>query len=222
MRDGGEQDQARRELLSADSAMSEVRAEAISLLTENDPSMDPSDTNYVFLSFVVTYLPTGLVGLLIAAILFASMSSTSSELNALTATTVVDIYKRMIRKEASDRHYLIVSKLSTVAWGLWAIAFAQYASRLGSLIEAVNILGSLFYGTILGIFLLAFYARHVSGTAVFVAAIVAEVVVLSLFQFATIAWLWWNVIGCVLCVVLAFLIDPFVRRRGSDTAGSAA
>ena len=219
---GASQDVARDALSRADGEMTQIREEAVSLMESQDPDMDPSDTNYVFLTFVVDYLPTGLVGLLIAAILFASMSSISSELNALAATTVIDIYKRLIRKEASDRHYLIVSKISTVIWGLWAIAFAQYASRLGSLIEAVNILGSIFYGTILGIFLLAFYAKNISGTATFVAAVVGETVIIFLFQFADIAWLWWNVIGCGLCVGLAFMIEPFVRGRGKGSAAAAS
>ena len=152
---------ARASLLAADEEMTAVRGEAIDLMVANDPDTDPSDTNYVFLTFVVTYLPAGLVGLLIAAILFASMSSTSSELNALASTTVVDVYKRLFRKDASERHYVLVSKLATVFWGLYAIWFAEFASRLGTLVEAVNILGSLFYGTILGIFLMAFYSKRV-------------------------------------------------------------
>ena len=222
MTSGASQTEARDALSRADDEMTQIRSEAVSLLESHDPGMDPSDTNYVFLTFVVERLPTGLVGLLIASILFASMSSTSSELNALTATTVIDIYKRLIRKEASDRHYLVVSKILTVIWGLWAIAFAQYASRLGSLIEAVNILGSIFYGTILGIFLIAFYAKRISGTATFAAAVVAETVIIILFQFADIAWLWWNVIGCGLCVGLAFMIQPFVPGGGEGSEAAAS
>jgi Na+/proline symporter len=222
MTSGASQAEARDALSRADDEMTQIRSEAVSLLESHDPGMDPSDTNYVFLTFVVERLPTGLVGLLIASILFASMSSTSSELNALTATTVIDIYKRLIRKEASDRHYLVVSKILTVIWGLWAIAFAQYASRLGSLIEAVNILGSIFYGTILGIFLIAFYAKRISGTATFAAAVVAETVIIILFQFADIAWLWWNVIGCGLCVGLAFMIQPFVPGGGEGSEAAAS
>ena len=222
MTSGASQAEARDALSRVDDEMTQIRSEAVSLLESHVPGMDPSDTNYVFLTFVVERLPTGLVGLLIASILFASMSSTSSELNALTATTVIDIYKRLIKKEASDHHYLVVSKISTVIWGLWAIAFAQYASRLGSLIEAVNILGSIFYGTILGIFLIAFYAKRISGTATFAAAVVAETVIIILFQFADIAWLWWNVIGCGLCVGLAFMIQPFVPGGGEGSEAAAS
>ena len=208
---------ARGRVAGADEEMSRIRSEAVGVMQRHDPGMDPSDTNYVFLAFIVGYLPTGLVGLLIAAILFASMSSTSSELNALTSTTVIDIYKRLLKKEASDRHYLWVSKILTVLWGIWAITTAQFASRLGSLIEAVNILGSLFYGTILGIFLLAFYFRKTPGTAVFLGAIFAETAVLILFQFAEIAWLWWNVIGCGLCVGMALLLGLFWRSKKGDS-----
>lgn len=209
---------ARQRVEVADSRLSAIRADAIGAMQKSDPSMDTQDTNFIFLSFVIAYLPAGLVGLLIAAILFASMSSTSSELNSLATTSVVDIYKRMVKPDAPDSHYLWVSKVATALWGFWAIAFAQYASRLGSLIEAVNILGSLFYGTILGIFALAFLVKRVSGTATFYAAVITEVCVLFLAYFPPIevAWLWWNVIGCLLCVGLAVVIEPFVGRRESS------
>ena len=127
---------------------------------------------------ISNFLPVGLVGLVLAAILSASMSSTSAELNALASTTVIDIYKRMIKKDGDDHHYLRASKLSTVLWGFYAILFALFASELGSLVEAVNILGSLVYGTILGIFLVAFYFKNISGTPTFYAALIAESIVL--------------------------------------------
>ena len=213
-------DEARLGLLSADEEMAAVRESAVELMRENDPEVDTNDTNYVFLTFVVTYLPTGLVGLLIAAILFASMSSTSSELNALASTTVVDIYKRMIRKDASERHYVLASKLATVFWGLYAIWFAEFASRLGTLVEAVNILGSIFYGTILGIFLMAFYSRRVGGTAVFLGAVLAEVVVVWCFRYTEISFLWYNLIGAVLVVVFSLALAPFVGGRRGPDAGT--
>ena len=160
-----------------------LRSEGIKLMQKADPSSDPNDTNYIFLSFVINFLPVGLIGLVLAAILSASMSSTSAELNALASTTVIDFYKRLIKKEGSDRHYLMVSKLVTIFWGFYAIAFALFANKLGSLIEAVNILGSLFYGTILGIFLVAFYLKKVGGTATFYSALIAEGVVIACFIF---------------------------------------
>jgi Na+/proline symporter len=141
------------------------------------------------------------------------MSSTSAELNALASTTVVDIYKRMIKPEGSDRHFLIVSKLATIFWGLYAIAFALFANRLGSLIEAVNILGSVFYGTILGIFLIAFYLKKIGGSATFYSALIAELVVIACYFFTDIPYLWYNVIGCVLLIVLAYLINPFFKKQ---------
>ena len=180
----------------------EIRNKAIALIKKADPGADVNDTNYIFLSFVIHYLPAGLIGLILAAIFSASMSSTSAELNALASTTVIDIYKRLFNKEGTDKHYLIVSKTATVFWGIYAISFALFANRLGSLIEAVNILGSLFYGTILGIFLIAFYLKKISGTATFIAALVAETAVISCYIFTQIPFLWFNLIGCLLVVLL--------------------
>jgi len=194
----------------------QLREEALALMRQVNPAADTNDTNYIFLSFVVTFLPAGLIGLVLAAILSASMSSTSAELNALASTTVIDLYKRMFRKDGSKRHYLLVSKAATVFWGCYAIMFALFANRLGSLIEAVNILGSLFYGTILGIFLVAFYVKRVGGTATFIAAIAAELMVIACFVFTDIPYLWYNVIGCVVLVLLAMLFESVLPR---DRAG---
>lgn len=190
-----------------------IRNEALSLIKQNDPASSTNDTNYIFLTFVLTYLPAGLVGLLLASILFASMSSTSSEINALASTAVVDIYKRLIKKDASDKHYVIVTKSATVFWGILAIFFAELASHMGSLIEAVNILGSLFYGTILGIFLLAFYFKWINGTPAFIAAIIAEIFVIASFLFTDISFLWYNVIGCLLVIFTAVIINPFFNKK---------
>lgn len=192
-------------MMQADSV---VRERATQLIRQANPDADDNDINYIFLTFVVTFLPVGLIGLVLAAILSASMSSTSAELTALASTTVIDIYKRLIKKDGSDKHYLFVSKLATVFWGLYAIAFALFANRLGSLIEAVNILGSLVYGTILGIFLLGFYFKKIGGNATFVAAIIAEVVVMACWLFSDIPFLWFNVIGCVVVVLIAHILNP--------------
>ena len=217
MRSGDEaaEQAARVRVEAAADRMTDVRAEAVELLHRRDPKLDTNDTNYVFLRFVIDYLPQGVVGLLIVMVFFASMNSTSSELNALASTTVVDIYRRLVRKDASDRHYVFVAKLATVMWGAFAIGFAQYASRLGTLVEAVNILGSLFYGTILGIFLLAFYAKGLSGTATFLAALVAEATVIACFLFlkTEIAFLWYNVLGCVVVAAVAPILDLILRWR---------
>ena len=197
----------------AEEKASALKAQGVALIRKHANNEDIGDTNYVFLSFVLRYMPVGLLGLIIAAIVAASMSSTSSELNALASTTVVDIYKRMIKKDGSDRHYLVVSKLLTVGWGIFAIMFAQYANRLGTLVEAVNILGSLFYGTILGIFLVSFYLKSVRGAATFYAAILAEVGVIYCFRFTDISFLWYNVVGCLLVVFFSIPINRFLQSR---------
>jgi SSS family solute:Na+ symporter len=190
-----------------------VRQEAIELIKKGNPRAETNDTNFIFLSFVTRFLPAGLVGLILAAILSASMSSSAAELNALASVTVIDIYKRLGKRNASERHYLIVSKLATVFWGLYAIAFAQFANHLGSLIEAVNIMGSLFYGTILGIFLIAFYFKKIGGHATFIAAIIAELTVLACYFFTKIPYLWYTVIGCLIVVALAHFMNPFLPEK---------
>jgi SSS family solute:Na+ symporter len=196
-----------------------VKSQAIELMQEHDPGMDPKDTNYIFLSFVTHYLPVGLVGLVIAAIIAASMSSTSGELNALASTSVVDIYRRIFKKNGSEQHYVIASKISTVIWGAYAIFLAEFASRLGSLIEAVNILGSLFYGTILGVFLVAFYIKRIGGTATFLGALIAEAAVVYCFFFTDITFLWYNVIGCFGVILGAALLSPFFNKhRGARSS----
>ena len=193
-----------RELQKEDGA---TRAAAVSLIRRTDAAADSSDTNYIFLTFVVQTLPAGLVGLLLAAISCAAMSATSSGLNSLASTTVVDVVKRLLWRNATDHQYVRASKLLTVFWGLFAIGFAEFASHVGSLIEAVNKFGSLFYGTILGVFLLAFYTKRIGGVAVCLGAIVGEAAVAWCAIYTNIAWLWWNVVGLVVGVVAAGAIQ---------------
>lgn len=190
-----------------------LKEQGVEIIKKHSANEDVSDTNYIFLAFVLKYMPVGLLGLIIAAIIAAAMSSTSSELNALASTTVVDIYKRMMKKTGSDRHYLRSSKLLTVVWGIFAILFAQYANRLGTLVEAVNILGSLFYGTILGIFMVAFFLKFVKGAAAFYAAIFAEAGVILCSLFTGITYLWYNVVGCLLVIIFSIPINHFLQRR---------
>ena len=190
-----------------------IRQKARDLIKKNDPVADTNDTNYIFLRFVTDYLPIGVIGLLIAVIFAASMSSTSSELNALASTTIVDIYKRSIKSNGSEKHYVTASKWSTVIWGIYAVAVAEFANRLGSLIEAVNILGSLFYGTILGIFLVGFYIHKIKGDAVFMAAIVAEAVVIWCYNYTGISFLWYNLIGCVLVIAVGYLLQIILNYQ---------
>ena len=204
------------ELNKANTNAEEIRKGAVEVLRKNDPAVDTNDTNYIFLSFVLKYLPVGLVGLIIACIFAASMSSSSGELSALATTSVVDVYKRLWKKDGTERHYLMVSRIAMALWGVYGIAFAQYAGRLGSLVEAVNILGSLFYGTLLGIFLLAFYLKSVDGTSTFIAAFVGEGVVLGCFWFTKIAWLWFNVIGCGVVVGVALILNLYFKNSHRD------
>lgn len=224
--DGAAVEATRRALAEASADANACRAGAVRLIQETDPGSQGSDTNYVFLSFVLNHLPAGIVGLVLAAIFAASMSSTSAELNALSSTTTVDVYRRFLDRRGSatngatsgagappgeaSRREVLVSKGSTVLWGVFAIAFAEYSSRLGSLIEAVNILGSLVYGTILGIFLVAFYLKRVGGTAVFTAALLAEAAVVVCFLFTPVSFLWYNVVGClgVITISLGLSLGP--------------
>ena len=205
------------------SQLEEVRVEYKALVKEVDPDLETKDYDYVFITWVMTYLPTGLVGLLFAVIFSAAMSSTSSELNALASTTIIDFYKRKVMPDGSDRHYLLASKLATVAWGIFAILFAVYANLFENLIEAVNILGSLFYGTVLGVFLVGFFIKFVRATPVFIAAIIGESSVLFLyFYFGNdIGFLWYNFIGCAGVVLLAILLNTFLSER-SHPAEEAA
>ncbi len=218
--DAGAIREAQHRLAAAASDAEAIRSEGIEVLKANDPTADTSDTNYIFLTFVMKYLPIGIVGLVFACIFAASMSSTSGELSALATCSVVDVYRRHLKKAADDGHYVLVSRLAMALWGLYAIFFAQYASRLGSLIEAVNILGSLFYGTMLAIFLIAFYLKWIGGTATFWAAFVGEALVLGCFLFTTIPWLWYNVIGCIAVIAVAVFLQalPRQRVRGQRTA----
>ena len=197
-----------------------IRDEAKKLVAEVAPGMEAKDSDYVFLTFVVGHLPKGVIGLLIAVIFCAGMSSTSSELNALGSTSTVDIYRRLVRPRESERHYVFVSKTLTAFWGLMAIAFAMAATLAENLIEAINILGSLFYGTILGIFLTAFLLKWVRGTAVFLAALVAEATVITLYMTTDIGYLWYNLIGCGLVLALGAALQA-ILPGGRGEAGAA-
>ena len=200
---------AAKHQLSQSHAESEaIRREGLALIEKANPGTNPSDTNYIFLAYVLSSLPVGLVGLVIAAVFSGSMSSMSGEISALGATTVVDLWRRLVGGSQGQRE-VWVGRIATFAWGCFAMAFAEYAARLGSLIEAVNILGSLFYGTILGIFITAFYVKRVRGGTAFYAALVAEVGVLACFKFTAISFLWYNLIGCAAVVVLAWAFSFF-------------
>lgn len=209
---GGGEAQAKQELQAAEAKAQAIREGAVAMIRRSDPSSHGNDVNYIFLSHVLHSLPAGLIGLVLAAVFSASMSSMSAEINALGATTVVDLWRRFSGQQDA-RKEVWVSRIATFAWGCFALLFAQYASRLGSLVEAVNILGSLFYGTILGIFLVAFYVKRVQGGASFWAALGAQAVVLACFAFTRISFLWFNVIGCGCVVLLALLFQSLAPTK---------
>lgn len=212
---GAAQDaQAKERLRAAHAEASQVRKEAQALIAEAVPDDDAKEADFVFISFILTYLPKGLVGLLVAVIFSAAMSSTASELSALGSTTMVDLYKRYRRRKEEDpKHDLWASKVFTVFWGLVAIGFASFASLLDNLIQAVNILGSLFYGTVLGLFVVAFFLKRITATPVFIAALLAEALVLALFFTSNLGFLWFNVIGCAAVVGISLLLQPIVGKR---------
>ncbi|MBK8364716.1 MAG: sodium:solute symporter [Bacteroidetes bacterium] len=200
-------DESRKQLQHTEKKEKEIKKSVTDLLKKNNVLADVNDTNYVFLSFVTKQLPVGMIGLLIAIIFLASMGSTASGLNSLASTTLVDIIKRLIKKDESSHWYLSASRWATVGWGLFCVVIAIYAGKMGNLLEAVNILGSLFYGTILGIFVVAFYMKNVDGRSVFYAAILAEVFVFISWKLDLTAFLWLNVIGCLLVMGFAFVIQ---------------
>jgi Na+/proline symporter len=189
-----------------------IREEVKATIGEALPGAKTQDRDYIFLNFVLTHLPHGIVGLLLAVMFSAAMSSMAGELNALSSTTTVDIYKRSIKQTADPLHYLKASRWFTVGWALLAMVFAMLASFAENLIQFVNIVGSLFYGTILGIFLTAFYIKRVHGTAVFWAAILAECVVFYCYFFTDLAFLLYNLIGCGVVVSIAILLQ-FVQNN---------
>ena len=206
---------AKQTAITGQAEIQRLRTEAKNTLQALDAKMETKDSDYVFITFVLKYLPHGIIGLLVAVIFCASMSSTAAELNALGSTTEVDFYRPLIRGNASEQHYLIFAKVATAAWGVVAIGFALFANLVENLIEAVNILGSIFYGAILGLFLTAFFLRAVRGSAVFTAALIAQALVLVLFSTTRIGYLWYNVIGCAVVLVLAPLFQKtiFAARR---------
>jgi Na+/proline symporter len=194
-----------------------TRKAASALIRKNDAKADAADTDYVFLTFIMQNLPRGVVGLLLASIFCAAMSATASGLNSLASTSVVDIAKRLLSRGHTDHEYVIISKWATVAWGVFCIVFALYANQLGSLIEAVNKVGSYFYGTMLAIFLVAFYVKRVGGTAMLWGALTAEVAVVLCSIYTDMAWLWWNVVGCVVGVTAALLAQAVIPSKPEAT-----
>lgn len=199
-----------------------IRKEVKSTIASAVPLAKTQDRDYIFLNFVLNYLPHGLIGLLLAVMFSAAMSSMASELNALASTTTVDIYKRSVMKNGSEKHYLNASKSFTIMWALIAMVFAALANFAENLIQYVNIVGSLFYGTILGIFLVAFYLKKVGSNAVFIAALIGEGVVLTCYFlfYEQIAFLYYNIIGCVVVIAIAVFIQLIWKSETTKKAES--
>lgn len=213
--------------LSLEEQSNLIRQEVKNVVKKANPNAETNDKDYVFMTFVMDNLPIGLVGLLFAVIFSAAMSSTASELNALASTTTIDLYKRSIKKKETDMHYVTSSKWFTFLWGFIAIIFATYLSQFENLIQAVNLLGSLFYGTILGVFVVAFYIKYIKSNAVFIAAILAEAIVVYIHfmnssgtapDWLTMGYLWYNVVGCGLVVVFGFVLQVIIGKKNSSLA----
>jgi len=203
--------EAKNEMLLIIEKEKKNREAAKALIRKANDVVETNDKDYVFIHFILNYLPKGLVGLLLAVILSAAMSSTASELNALGTISALDLYKRNKKDEYSQEHYVKVSKLFTLLWGIVAILIACVATLFDNLIQLVNIIGSIFYGNILGMFLLAFFFRFVKGNAVFIAAIITQVVVIFVWYLDWMGYLWLNAFGCLFVILLAVIFESFDR-----------
>jgi len=189
-----------------------LRQQAKSVISQADDTVETNDTDYVFIHFILNNLPRGLIGLLLAAILSAAMSSTASELNALASTTAMDLYKRNVKSKRTDMHFVNISKLFTFLWGIIAITVACLAPLFDNLIELVNIIGSIFYGNVLGIFLLAFFIKYVKSQATFLAAVITQVIVIVVYYFDIMPYLWLNLLGCASVISIALALQTLNRR----------
>jgi solute:Na+ symporter, SSS family len=221
-RHGGNPGPAKAAMLAAHEHTEALRAEAREALAAADPHVQKSDADYVFVTFVMEQMPHGIIGLLVALVFAAAVSSLSSELAALGETTAIDLYRHVVRTNASDLHYVRVSRALTAFWGLIAIGFALFAHLVENLIQAINILGSIFYGVMLGLFLVAFFLRRIGGTAVFWGAIAAQALVFGLYFSLNIGYLWYNFIGCAACVLFSLFLQAAIGSRGAAAAPATA
>ncbi len=210
----------REEFRGAQREMESARREALDRVAQAGRQRKGfNDTNHIFLTFVLGHLPAGVVGLILAAIFAAAMSTISAEINSLATVSVIDLYKRFVRRDGEDRHYLNASRAATVFWGAYAVMTAQFGAGLGSLIEAVNMLGSLFYGGLLGVFALAFFFPRIGGTAAFAGVLAGEAAIFAAHSFTGIAFLWYNVLGCLVVILGAHAWAlTFDGRRGTAAA----
>lgn len=203
----------RSRLVAISGKEKDLRDQAKELIAKADPKAETNDKDYVFLYFILNYLPKGLIGLLLAVILSAAMSSSASGLNALASTTTIDIYKRNRKKEESEKHYVNATKFFTLLWGIIAILFACVGTLFENLIQLVNIVGSIFYGTVLGIFLVGFYIKYVKAQAIFWSAVVSQLTIFYIYYLDVVSFLWLNFIGALLTVILSILSQFFLGKR---------
>lgn len=215
----------RKEMIALSNKEKDLRDRAKEIISKADIHSETNDKDYVFFHFILNYLPKGLIGLLLAVIISAAMSSTASGLNALASTTTIDIYKRNLREEKTDKHYLNASKLFTLFWGIIAILFACIGTLFENLIQLVNIIGSIFYGTVLGIFLVGIYSKRIQSSAIFYSAVVSQITIFIIYYFAIyiypsgeerLGYLWLNFIGATLTIVLAWLLERLVFKNQKD------
>ena len=216
----------RKELVGLSSKEKDLRDRAKEIILKADSNSETNDKDYVFFHFILHYLPKGLIGLLLAVIISAAMSSTASGLNALASTSAIDIYKRNIMEEKSERHYVNVTKFFTLFWGIVAILFASIGTLFENLIQLVNIIGSIFYGTVLGIFLVGFYIKYVKAQAIFYSAVISQITIFIIYYFAIyiypsgeekLGYLWLNFIGAMLTIVLSIIMQAIIFRKKMQT-----
>jgi Na+(H+)/acetate symporter ActP len=203
------------EIITLNNTETSLRTQSKALIKKANPTTETNDKDYVFIHFILNNLPRGLIGLLLAVILSAAMSSTASELNALGSTTAMDLYKRNIHGR-SPNHYLKASKWFTLLWGGIAIGVACFANLFDNLIQLVNIIGSIFYGNVLGIFLLAFFIKFVRSRSVFIAAIITQLVIIYFWWIDLMPYLWLNLVGCAIVMGLAILIEFLIPAKGNE------
>jgi SSS family solute:Na+ symporter len=204
---GGLNDVQQQSLDASIAREKEIRQEVKSLMQAHAPQVESNDLDYVFLRFILDHLPHGVIGLLITSILAAGMSATASGINALASTTAVDFYKRIIKPEGTEKHYVMMSRLFTIGWGLVCIGFACAGGLFENLIQFVNIVGSIFYGPVLGVFLAAFLVKRLTATSVFIAAILSQLMVFAIFKFTDLGFLWYIVSGSLGVIIIASFID---------------
>jgi len=208
----------RKELVAISSKENDLRDQAREVIAKADGKAETNDKDYVFIHFILNYLPKGLIGLLLAVILSAAMSSTASGINALASTTAIDIYKRNIKEEKSEKYYVNATKFFTLIWGIIAILFACVGTLFENLIQLVNIVGSIFYGTVLGIFLVGFYIKYVKANAIFYAAVISQLTIFYIYYLDVVSFLWLNFIGAVLTMILSALFQLLLPKPQNTVA----